>query len=245
MRSYATYVFDLDGTLYRGNQVITGAPEVVKAIRKGVAKIVFLTNNSSLTPSDFVAKLTRLGFEAEESEVISSATATALYCRDHKLSPVFVVGEPGLVSVLEAAGILVTQDPLKAKAVVSGICKTRLSYPLLNDAMQAILGGAKFIATNTDATFPLENDTFAPGSGATIAFLQTCTGVSPTVIGKPNPLVLAGIDICDCLLVGDRLDTDIACGLAAGCDVALVTTGVDKTAPEGIRMIHSLSELLN
>ncbi len=247
MKPYAAYIFDLDGTLYRGEAAIPGAVDTLAELRRRGAVIRFVTNNSSQTRAFYSEKLGRLGFEAEKGEIHSSATGTAVYLREQGLDSAFVVGMPGLVRTLGEGGAEVvnvggddhvTPEGRTARAVVVGICQ-ELSYDLLNGAMQQIAGGARFIATNPDPTFPLEGSRIVPGAGSMVAAVQACSGTIPFVVGKPNPYLIelalaeAGIDPKDALAVGDRLDTDIESGRRAGCDTHLVLTGVEISAPPG------------
>lgn len=259
MSFFDLYAFDLDGTLYRGNEVIPGSIEVVDAlIRKG-SRVLYVSNNSSLHVDDYISKLSKLGFPVEKSWVRSSAIVTAEFLKSQGISTAFVVGEPGLVRTLRDFGIevvnadddrFVNESDVRAEVLVSGICRTRLSYGLLNSAMQQVLLGARFVATNRDSSFPLESSRLAPGSGATVAFLETCTGKVAELIGKPKPEILTNwlashsISADRCLVVGDRNDTDIECGLACGAKTALVRTGVDRTSESATFVIDQLEELL-
>lgn len=258
MRAFSCYVFDLDGTVYRGNEPIEGAVEAIKTLKQRGARVLFATNNSSSTEIDYANKLRVMGLPVTEEDVLTSARATARYCTSVGVRRVFVVGEPGLVNVLTSEGVGVVNfnglqvHPLSAQvdAVIVGICREALSYELLDSAMQNLLANGRFIATNNDASYPQAAGKFSPGAGSIVAAVSTATGIKPTVIGKPNPYMLfyafqtMGIDKNDTLVVGDRIDTDIMLARAAGCHPMLVTTGVDKKAPEGVPAIGSLLELL-
>jgi HAD superfamily hydrolase (TIGR01450 family) len=259
MSFFDLYAFDLDGTLYRGNEVIPGSIEVIEALIREESSVLYVSNNSSLHVDDYVSKLSRMGFPVEKSWVRSSAIVTAEFLLLEEISTAFVVGEPGLVRTLRDSGIdvinanddgFVSESDSRADVVVSGICRTRLSYGLLNSAMQQVRQGSRFVATNRDSSFPLENSMLAPGSGATVAFLETCIGQVAELMGKPKPeilsnwLVTASISANRCLVVGDRNDTDIACGIACGAKTALVRTGVDQTSDSATFVIDSLEELL-
>jgi HAD superfamily hydrolase (TIGR01450 family) len=149
---------------------------------------------------------------------------------------VFVVGEEGLVQTLLQAGVPVGDDA--PDAVVVGISRG-FNYDLLERAATFIRQGSVFIATNLDATYPLEKGRLQPGSGAIVAAIEVASGKKPDVLGKPFPdLAFLAIDSAgaapeETLVVGDRIDTDIACGIAAGCDTFLVTTGVETQIPAG------------
>lgn len=259
MRFYSCYAFDLDGTLYRGQEVVDGAVEALANLRAKGAKILYLTNNSGLTQAQYVHKLESMGFEAHEDEVVSSGLAAAYYCLSEGYKKVFVVGEPGLVKTFQEHGLEVintdTQGRVgpsesQADVVVSGICREALSYKLLDSAMQIAIKTQRYVACNTDLTYPVEGGRFCPGSGAIVAAIEACSGVTATVVGKPNPTILTsvlnklGISPSETIMVGDRLDTDIACGKAAGCDTMLVLTGVVQEPVDGQAWIHSVKDLV-
>lgn len=252
MPDYKLYIFDLDGTLYRGDEAIEHAPEAVARIRSQGAKVAYLTNNSTQTVEAFCAKLQRLGFEAEPGEIESSATGTAAYLREQGITKVQALGETGLIETLCSHGIE-TQAPddewsEPAEAVVVGLFR-QLKYEHLAKAMNSIRLGAKFIATNADATLPLEGDKQVPGAGTIVRAVETCSGQSPVVIGKPSPflteLAMRKADVApsETLVIGDRLDTDIASGEAAGAKTLLVLTGVTHQAPPGQEWMNNLSTL--
>lgn len=259
MRPYKLYILDLDGTLYRGDEVLPGAVETVAELRKRGAQIRFLTNNSGETRSNYSKKLERMGFHPSESEIYSSAIGTAKHCLDIGLKKVFVCGEPGLVLTLRDAGLVVANADAEGNveatssedcdAVTVGIHRT-FGYAILSAAMQQVLKGARLIATNADATYPKEGGRLEPGAGAVVAALEKCTGQEAFVVGKPNPFLIelvmkeAGIETWDTLVVGDRLETDIESGARAGCDTHLVLTGVAKSAPDGQSFSDDLRGLL-
>lgn len=239
-------LFDLDGTLYRGSESIKGAAEAISACRKLGFQVRFFTNNSGISEDNLVQKLTRLGFAPAPGEVFAIGPMSIDYCVSIGCRSVFVVGEPDLVQGFHEAGIL-CQDPEGADAVVAGICRS-FCYDQCNQAMQAILNGARFIATNRDATYPLENGRLQPGAGAIIAAIETASGQIPTVLGKPNSWAIekilgaSGWEAIEMLVVGDRLDSDIAAADAAGCPSVLVRTGVPQ--PEGkVETLDSVANL--
>lgn len=246
MKLYPLYIFDLDGTLFRGEEPIVGAASALAGLRRRGAQIRFLTNNSSQTRDTYVTKLLRLGFAAEPAEVYSSAIGTAAWLVENELRSAFIVGEPGLAATLEEAGVAVTGEA--PQSVVVGICKS-FSYDLLNQAMQHIRAGARFVATNGDPTYPMEGGRFIPGAGSIVASVRTCSEVEPVFIGKPNPYLVdlilreAGVAAEDALVVGDRMDTDIEAGIRAGCPTLLVLTGAATVAPAGQDWLASVAEL--
>ncbi len=247
MRQYRAYAFDLDGTLFRGNEPIPHAVETLAELRRRGALVRYVTNNSSQTRAFYVSKLTKMGFEAAPHEVYSSATGTASTLAEWGLKTAYVVGGPGLVETLRGSGVEVVnadasgavgKDGATAEAVVVGICLA-FTYDLLRGAMNQIRNGGRFVATNRDATYPLEGGQFMPGAGSLVAAVATCSGVESFTVGKPNPYLMElvcrelGLPAPEVLVVGDRLDTDIECGVRAGCDTHLVLTGVAQSAPEG------------
>jgi 4-nitrophenyl phosphatase len=240
-------IFDLDGTLFRGDEPTPGAVETVGALRDSGVLVRYLTNNSSKTRGFLTAKLARLGFSVSEDEVFSSAIGAASYLHG-QVDSVFVVGEEGLREAFGAEGIRLDGPP---QAVVVGICRS-FTYALMNEAMQHLLDPAvRFVATNTDATYPLEEGRLEPGAGSIVAAIAACSGRAPEVVGKPNPFLIdlilsqAGVSPRDCLVVGDRLETDIEAGRRAGCDTHLVLTGVTSVAPEGQAFSQDLRGILS
>lgn len=241
-------IFDLDGTLYRGSEPVPGATETVRALRKAGILIRFLTNNSSQHHSKLVEKLALMGFDPDPMEVYSTAIGAACWLIEHRIERAFVAGDEGLRQSLLDAHIEPTDDP-HAEALVAGIWRT-LDYSKLDAALQVLLNGAQFIATNTDSTYPLEGGKLSPGAGSMIAALSASAGRPPdVVIGKPEPTlprwILAFDDVPpeDALMVGDRLETDILAGERAGMKTLLVLTGVAKSAPPGQWVEPSVASL--
>lgn len=228
---YDAILFDLDGVLYRGADRVPAAPESLARLRAMGRRIVFVTNNSGRTPEAVAQRLRSVGVEARANEVETSAltTAAVLSRRDVRLA--FVVGEEGLVQALTQAGVHVVHgDPERADVVVVGWDRGA-DYAKLRTASVLVQRGAALVATNPDASFPAEDGTRWPGAGALLAAIETTTGVRGEVIGKPHaPLLLAALERAGGgrpLLVGDRLDTDIAGAVRLGWDSMLVLTGID------------------
>jgi len=250
VKAYRLYILDLDGTLYRGTEVLPAALETVKQLESNGALIRYLTNNSGQTREFYSDKLTKMGFHAPPEWIYTSAIGAAKTCLHENLKSVFYVGESGLRQTLEQADLHVVnrggEPGDRAQAVVAGICRS-FTYIWLNAALQQLLHGAKFIATNTDATYPLEGGTVEPGAGAIVASIQAASGTPPRVIGKPEPLLIelivrdAQVDRAETLVVGDRYETDILAGINAGVDAHLVLTGVTPQAPQGVNWSSDLS----
>lgn len=257
-----TYVFDLDGVLYRGDAPLPHVSETVRELRRRGRRIYFFTNNSGRSREDFQAKLERMDIPAPADEVMTSGYATSLYFKEnnHLGKCVYVVGESGLEHELESAGMEISKNGSSGKIdfVVAGIDR-EFTYEKLTHAQQAILNGATFIATNRDSTFPVENNVVIPGGGAIVSAIETASGVKPYVIGKPWTYALEKILESakstpeESIMVGDRLETDIMLGNRMGMVTVLITTGVatrydgehaaDEMKPS--RIIDDLSELLD
>jgi glycerol-1-phosphatase len=227
---YDALLFDLDGVLYRGDEPVPGAQETMRALREAGATMVFLTNNSSRTPEQVSAKLTAMGMRSAPAEVVTSATATADLLAVRGGGSAFVMGGDGVVGALEDAGLRVLDgEPEAVDLVVVGI-DDDLTYARLRTACVLVHRGASFVATNADPTFPAPGGELWPGAGALVAAIATATGVDAEVVGKPHaPLFQAALRRAgglNPLVIGDRLDTDIAGAAALGWDSLLVLTGV-------------------
>ncbi|MDI9641221.1 HAD-IIA family hydrolase [Kamptonema cortianum] len=250
MRLYEAYLLDLDGTVYRGDEPCEGAAEAINWLLKRGSQIRYLTNNSTVSPDEVAERLKSMAIPCDPKWVLTSALATTALCKSKGHSSVAVLGETALITQLEAAGIhaIPVTSSSQATALVAGLCRS-LDYDLLSTAMSRILDGADFIATNRDLRFPLPSGALKPGSGAIIAALEACTGRTPLVAGKPEPLMAqmamesAGSVPESTLIVGDSLATDIACGQAAGCDTYLVLSGVTSSIPAGQSGGENLMEL--
>jgi len=232
VKQYGLYIFDLDGVLYRGDEVIHETPEAIARLKERGALIRFLTNNSSKTRRQYADKLKALGFSSTENDVYSSASATATFLQQANARSVFIVGEEGLREEIETKGVRIDHE--SADWVVVGICRS-LTYELIDQAQDRIRAGARFLATNLDATFPDSGGRIRPGAGSMVAAVSAAADKPPDLlIGKPEPTIVkqiwadTGVTPERTLLVGDRLDTDIQCAINAGCDSALVLTGVQS-----------------
>jgi len=240
------YLFDLDGTLWRGEEEIPGAAETVYLLRQRGAKIGYVTNNSTKSSDDFVRKLAGLGFPIDGAVIKSTASGAAAQLSQLNRKSAYVIGEAGLMDAIGAVAELTDKD---AEAVVVGLCFS-FNYRMMETAMGLIRAGATFIATNRDATYPMSEGTMIPGAGSIVAAVEACGGKSPLVIGKPEPTMILqalaefGLAADQVLVVGDRMDTDIEAGQRAGCPVHLVLSGVETSAPEGISSSPDITGLL-
>lgn len=235
-------ILDLDGTLFRGSVPISGAAGTVQALLNRALAVRYLTNNSTAPPHAVAAKLTSMGFNAP-IEWIATSSMGAAWRLEGNCRRALVLGEAGLVSALESVGIeveLATHEvePTGFDAVVVGLCRAA-TYEAIARCQSAILGGARFVATNRDATYPIENGGLIPGAGSLIAAVTTASMREPEVIGKPEPFLVerlmeeVGASPAETLVVGDRIDTDIEAGRRAGTRTLLVLSGVTHSAPEG------------
>jgi glycerol-1-phosphatase len=225
---------DLDGTLYRGPVAVPGAVEAVElAGRRGV-RTSYVTNNASRSPGDVAAHLVELGFPATADEVVTSSQAAARLLAE-QLEPgaqVLVVGTDALAAEVEAVGLTTTREADGAVAVVQGHSPDT-GWRILAEATVALRAGATWVACNLDPTLPTERGPL-PGNGSMVSVLRIASGREPQVAGKPGPALLreaarqAGSAAP--LMIGDRLDTDIEGGRAAGMATLLVLTGVSDAA---------------
>jgi arabinose operon protein AraL len=227
------WLFDLDGTLYRGDALIPGADRVVAALRAAGRRVVFLSNKPLQTRADYAATLTRLGVPAAPDDVINSSLVLARHlARLDPGAPVFVIGEPPLRAELAAHGLEV-RDDARVRWVVIAFDRT-FDYAKLNIALQASRQGARLIATNPDRTCPVEGGEIPDCAGMTAAVEAVTGRTVEAVVGKPSPIILEvalaalGVAAADAVIVGDRLETDIAMGRRAGLATVLVLTGVTR-----------------
>jgi HAD superfamily hydrolase (TIGR01457 family) len=229
---YKGFIFDLDGTVYLGERLIPGAERIIRLLREKGKKVVFLSNKPLYTRENYAAKLTRLGIPAAPTEVVNSTFVLIRYLG--KIAPganVFVMGElPFLVEMVKA-GFHLTEDPDRIDVVVAAFDRT-YDYRKLNIAFQAIRKGARFIATNPDRTCPVEGGELPDCAGVIAALEATTLKKVEVIVGKPSPITVQvalevmGLEASDCILIGDRLETDIRMGLESGMKTALVMTGV-------------------
>jgi len=252
MAMMKAYILDLDGVIFRGSEVIAGAPDAVNRLRKS-ARVVFLTNNSTQSRDAVSARLNASGIRCREGDVITAGYAAAVYIRKrYGAQKIYPIGEAGLIRELKAEGHEIypgeDRDRDCGRGGVEGSCEGSdndtvadfvvvgldrdFTYEKLRIGLQNILAGAGLIATNTDPLLPVESG-FLPGAGAIVRALETASGRSAFVIGKPNPPMMdavidhLGLPAQECTLVGDRLETDILAGSRYGMKTVLVLSGVE------------------
>ncbi|MGZ4997732.1 MAG: HAD-IIA family hydrolase [Methylobacter sp.] len=236
-------IIDMDGVLWHGDQPMPGLTDFFQTLRDQQIRFILATNNASLTQEQYVTKLAQMGVEVTRDEILTSSMATALYLSKHNNpaeSRVFVIGEDGAKQPLLDHGFTLTDlyelnddkdNPnMGAHIVVCGKDST-LTWDKLATATLNIRAGAQFIGTNADTTLPTERG-LTHGNGAILAALQAATGVTPTIIGKPEPIIyqqalaLLGVDPTQTVAIGDRLETDILGAVRTGIRSLMVLSGV-------------------
>jgi 4-nitrophenyl phosphatase len=250
LRSAKAWVFDMDGVLYRGTLPLPGVNDLFNALELRERRYMLATNNSMATAADYVQRLAAMGIQTPEAAILTSAMATRDYLVETlpEDAGLFVVGMPALREQLfrDTNFVAVQYGESTPAAVVVGLDKL-FTYEKLALANEAIRAGARFVATNADATLPSENG-LLPGCGSVIAAIATASGAKPVVIGKPEPLMLEmalhrlGVKPDEAVMVGDRLDTDILAGQRAGMLTVLVLTGVSTR--EEVATAEALPDLV-
>ena len=232
------YIFDMDGTIYLGNQVFPFAIRFIKHLRESGKKVLFFTNNASRSPVSYLQKLTRLGFEPTPDEIMTSGDVTIEFLKRHRPGKsVYLVGTDDLVNSFREHGIkLLNGDELSADIVITSF-DTSLTYQKLDNACRLIRGGAEYLSTHPDLNCPTENG-FIPDSGAIAALVTASTGKAPTYFGKPYRETVdmicetTGFERSEMCIFGDRLYTDIAIGRRHGVTAVLVLSG--ETTPADV-----------
>lgn len=237
-------IIDMDGVLWHGNKPQPGLTEFFQALRESGIRFILATNNASLTQDQYISKLAKMGVTVTLDEILTSAMATALYLAeqtDPATTRVFVVGEDGARRPLIERGFTLTglyevnNDKTSAKGADVVVCgkDQTLTWDKLATATLNIRAGAKFIGTNGDTTLPTELGV-THGNGAILAALEAATGVSPIIIGKPEPIMyqqamrLLGASPEETAAIGDRLETDILGAVRAGICSLMVLTGISS-----------------
>ena len=223
------FICDMDGVIYHGNRLLPGVTEFIDWLHKEDKKFLFLTNNSGYTPRELQQRLARMGLDVSEDHFYTSALATAEFLKKQKPGcSVYAIGEAGLFKALYDAGV--TMNDVNPDYVVIGEAK---SYTLdtLMKATNLVVAGAKLIGANSDISGPIENG-IMPACRALVAPIELATGKQAYFCGKPNPLMMrTGLNILglhsgECVMVGDRMDTDVVSGMESGMSTILVLSGV-------------------
>ncbi|HYI19348.1 MAG TPA: HAD-IIA family hydrolase [Solirubrobacteraceae bacterium] len=252
-RRIKSWLMDMDGVLVHEESAIPGAAEFLGALRDRSIPFLVLTNNSIYTRRDLAARLRTSGLDVPEAAIWTSALATARFLEDQRPGgSAFVIGEAGLTTALHEAGYTLTERD--ADYVVLGETRT-YSFERLTRAIRLIGEGARFIATNPDATGP-HPDGPLPATGSVAALISRATGVEPYFVGKPNPLMMrSALNAIEAhseetAMIGDRMDTDIISGLEAGLETILVLTGstgreeAERFPFRPSRIVDSVGDLL-
>jgi NagD protein len=252
-KAVESWLTDMDGVLVHEGHPIPGAPEFIGKLRVSGKPFLVLTNNSIYTPRDLCARLARLGIEIPEYSIWTSALATAQFLDGQRpRGTAYVIGEAGLTTALhEIDYVLTDHDP---DYVVLGETRT-YSFEAITKAIRLITGGARFIATNPDVTGP-SNEGALPACGSVAALISKATGVEPYFVGKPNPMMMrSALNAISAhsesaAMIGDRMDTDVLCGLEAGLETILVLSGIstrteiDRYPYRPSRIIGSVADLI-
>ncbi len=248
LKNKKLFIFDMDGVIYRTNEPIPSGIRAVHKLRSMKKQVVFLTNNSSKSRESYKEFLNQLGIICEIEDIFTSGYLTAQILSSLYTSAIiFVIGEEGLISELKLEGFKILNEefpdienmesiPINVRAdlVVVGWDR-KVTYNKFRTAMTLIKNGAKFYATNDDASFPAPKNQLWPGTGAIVAFLSTALNEKPKkIFGKPNPegilsiLKINNISPSEAVLIGDRLNTDILGGNRAGITTIAVETGINN-----------------
>lgn len=222
-------ILDLDGTVYWGKKEVAGASDFVRAQQEAGTRCLFVTNRSNRTPERIREQLRGYGIPCETGDILTSGQATAQYIGS---GTVFCIGEQGLVTALEEAGLTVTDEG--AEHVVVSFDRS-FTYEKMTTACRLIDRGARYIATNPDRCLRTE-DGLVPGTGAIVASVTAGCGIDPVIIGKPERFIFdiaverLGMDADEVIAVGDNVDTDILAGERAGLRTVLTLTGISSRA---------------
>lgn len=227
-------ILDMDGVIWKGDAPIGDLPTTFQRIRERGLKFVFATNNGTKTPEEYKKRLAGLGVHIDSEQMVTSALGVAFMLAQKfpRGTKVFMIGEDGIRVALEEKGfeVLTVERATEAEVFVMGIDRG-INFQKVAEASLLVRAGIPFYTTNTDRTFPTPRGEI-PGSGSWLSVITSATGVEPIVAGKPFPYLMElsleklGTSKEETLVVGDRLETDIAAGQAVGCPTALVLSGV-------------------
>ncbi len=247
------WLSDMDGVLVREETLVPGADRFVARLRERGLPFLVLTNNSMYTPRDLAARLRATGLDVPETAIWTSALATARFLQDQRPGgSAFAIGESGLTTALHDVGYTLSER--SPDYVVLGETRT-YSFERITQAIRLVERGARFLATNPDATGPAPDGPL-PATGSVAALISRATGVEPYYVGKPNPLMMRsalnaiGAHSETAAMVGDRMDTDVVAGLEAGLDTVLVLTGVttredaERFPYRPSRIVDSIADLV-
>jgi NagD protein len=231
IKSKAGFIIDMDGVIYHGNKLLAGVPEFLSWLENSGKKYLFLTNASERTPKELQEKLKRLGITVGEDHFYTSALATAGFLASQKPNgSAYIIGDAGLIHALYSVGY--TINNVNPDYVVVGDTHG-YNFEKIEMAVNLVLKGARLIGTNPDVSGPVENG-ITPSTKALIAPIEIASGKKAYFVGKPNPLMMRialkklGVKREEAIVIGDRMDTDIRCGLESEIDTLLVLSGISE-----------------
>jgi len=256
MLFYSTYLIDLDGVIYRGNELLPGAREFISWLETNHKKYLFLTNNSFATAAQIRAKLERLGISTDSAHLLTAGQAAVQnIARRLPEGIVYVVGEQPLIDLVESNGLKAASiGAQEADAVLVGLDRD-FDYAVMTCAMNAVRSGALFVTINRDPVLPIAGG-FIPGCGALAAAIEVASGVTPEVVGKPEPMLLQeAMHMLDSqpyetVMIGDGLQVDILAGQNAGTHTLLVLSGsssredLEKSTLKPDHVYENLADLM-
>jgi len=229
IKSKAGFIIDMDGVIYHGNKLLPGVNEFLSWMENSGKKYLFLTNASERTPKELHEKLKRLGIMVGEEHFYTSALATASFLASQKPEgSAYIIGDAGLINALYSVGYSINN--VNPDYVVVGDTHG-YNFEKIQEAVNLVINGARLIGTNPDITGPIENG-IAPSTKALIAPIEIASGKKAYFIGKPNPLMMRialkklEVQREEAIVIGDRMDTDIRCGLESEIDTLLVLSGI-------------------
>jgi glycerol-1-phosphatase len=235
LSSYDHVVLDLDGCVWVGEHPTRRAPEAIAALRSAHKSLAFVTNDARRSPEEYVRKLWALGVQASLEEVVTVGAAIQHALAEQPRSDVYVIGAPAIFRHVSEAGQRIVNGTERAASADLVVVADHdgLRFSDLQAAIQAVLAGAEMLAAGRDRTYPTETGP-SPGTGAVVAALEYATDRTATIVGKPDPQIfftaLDRLGPGRALVVGDRLDADLAGATAAGLEAAIVLTGVSSAA---------------
>jgi NagD protein len=229
IKSKAGFIIDMDGVIYHGNMLLPGVTEFLGWLENSGKKYLFLTNSPERTPKELHEKMQRLGISVGEDHFYTSALATASFLANQKPNgSAYIIGDAGLIHAMYSVGY--TVNNVNPDYVVVGDTHS-YNFEKIELAVNLVIRGAKLIGTNPDVSGPVENG-ITPSTKALIAPIEIATGKNAYYVGKPNPLMMRialrrlGVKREDAIVIGDRMDTDVICGLESEIDTLLVLSGI-------------------
>jgi NagD protein len=229
IKEKAGFIIDMDGVIYHGNKLLPGVTDFLKWLEESGKKYLFLTNSSERTPKELHEKLKRLGINVGEEHFYTSGLATASFLSSQKPNgSAYIIGDAGLIHALYSVGY--TVNNVNPDYVVVGETHS-YNFEKIEIALNLVMKGAKLIGTNSDVSGPIEVG-ITPSTKALIAPIEIASGKKAYYVGKPNPLMMRialkriGVKREDAIVIGDRMDTDIRCGLESEIDTLLVLSGI-------------------